>query len=244
MTKKTTIILFYCGVALVCAAILSLVNFIIVPNIRANSGEAQPFRAVGQQKEQTWYSIARDLAAKNQAGEQVKLSDLRGKVWVVAEFFAVCPHCAVRNGAELRGIYDEFKDDPDFHMVCISVDPETDNGERLRDYAKALGAEPGNWWFLNAGDEKATHDYLENTLKFFGIRERTDPADIEANGRFLHDLGLMVVDRDFNVIGKWSLAAARSEEGRALDPGQYERDKAEMIARIREELAKKDEPAN
>ena len=93
---------------------------------------------VGKQVEQEWYPIEKDLVATNQAGEKVKLSDLRGKVWVVAEFFAVCPHCAVRNGTELRAIYDKFKDHPDFHIVCISVDPKEDNIEKLKDYAKKV----------------------------------------------------------------------------------------------------------
>ena len=52
-------------------------------------------------------------------------------------------------------------------------------------------------------------------------------------------MGLMVVDRDFNVIGKWPLADARSEEGRKLDPNLYEKLKKEMTGRIREELGKK-----
>ncbi|MEK6231916.1 MAG: hypothetical protein N2A42_08675, partial [Luteolibacter sp.] len=72
----------------------------------------------------------------------------------------------------------------------------------------------------------------------------TDPAEIEANGRFLHDMGLTVVDRDFNVVGKWPLADARSEEGRKLDPGKYERDKKEMTDRLRAELGKVVEPGN
>jgi cytochrome oxidase Cu insertion factor (SCO1/SenC/PrrC family) len=242
MTKRTTIILFYCGVALVCAAILSVVNFLIVPSIRGQDQEAEVFQNTGHTEEKQWFPIEKDLAAVNQAGEQVKLSDLRGKVWVVAEFFAVCPHCAVRNGAELRVIYDEFKDHPDFHMVCISVDPDTDDAEKLGDYAEALGAVAEDWWFLNAGDEKATHDYLENTLKFFGLRERTDPAEIEANGRFQHDMGLILVDRDFNVIGKWPLSDARSEEGRKQNPGLYETMKEEMYGRIRKELGKEGKP--
>ncbi|MBC7980290.1 MAG: SCO family protein [Armatimonadetes bacterium] len=172
----------------------------------------------------------------------MKLSDLRGKVWVVAEFFAVCPHCAVRNGAELRAIYDEFKGDPDFHMVCVSVDPEIDKVGKLKKYADALGAEPENWWFLNAGEEKTTHEYLENTLKFFGIRERTDPADIDENGKFKHDMGLIVVDREFNVIGKWPLADARSEEGRKLNPGLYEKIREEIFGVISKELDKDETP--
>ena len=99
------------------------------------------------------------------------------------------------------------------------MDPENDKQEKLADYAKALGADSKNWWFLNAGDTKSTHTYLEKELKFFGIRERTDPVDIEANGRYAHDLGFLLVDREFRVIGKWPLADARSEEARKRGPG-------------------------
>lgn len=235
MSKKTTIILFYCGVALVCAAILALVNFVLVPGLSSKGKETSEFMDIRLETKEEWYPIERDLEAVNQAGEKVKLSDLRGKVWIVAEFFAICPHCAVRNGAELRAIYDEFRDNPDFHMVCISVDPETDDVEKLKTYSEALGADAKNWWFLNAGEEKATHEYLEKTLKFLGVRERTDADMIEANGKFEHDMGLIAVDRDFTTIGKWDLAFQRSEMG---SPEGYKDLKEKMIARIREELAK------
>ena len=52
------------------------------------------------------------------------------------------------------------------------------------------------------------------------------------------------MDRDFNVVGKWPLADARSEEGRKLDPGLYESLKKEMTGRIRAELGKVVEPGN
>ena len=162
MSKKTTLILFYAGVALVCVAILALVNLLILPSLKIKGAETEAFVDVGQQRQAEWFPIEKDLVATNQAGDTVKLSDLRGKVWVVAEFFAVCPHCAVRNGKELREIYDEFKDYPDFHIVCISVDPKQDDAEKLKEYAAALGADSKNWWFLNAGDEKASHEYLES----------------------------------------------------------------------------------
>ena len=239
MTKTTTLTLFYAGVALVCAAILALVNFLILPGLKTKGAETIDFANVGRQRQEAWFPIGKDLVATNQAGETVKLSDLRGKVWVVAEFFAVCPHCAVRNGKELREIYDAFKDRPDFHIVCISVDPQQDGVEKLKDYAEALGADSKNWWFLNAGDEKATHEYLEKTLKFLGVRDRTDPAQIEANGRFEHDMGLLAVSRDFSTFGKWDLAFQRSELG---TPEGYKSVKSAMMTRLREELDKKIEP--
>jgi protein SCO1/2 len=239
MKRNTTIALFYTGVAVISAAILGLAFF-----LRSRFPEPDMSSIVNAGKETTdrWFEIGSDLTAINQDGKTVKLSDLKGKVWIAAEFFAVCPHCAVRNGEELKKIQDEFGSHPDFHITCISVDPDNDKQEQLADYAKALGADSKNWWFLNAGDTKATHTYLEKELKFFGIRERTDPADIEANGRFAHDLGFLLVDRDFRVIGKWPLADARSEQARKLDPNLYQKLKTEMFDRIRMELEKNETP--
>ena len=239
MKRNTTITLFYTGVALVSAAILGLAFY-----LRAHMPKPDMAAIVntGKKSVPRWFDIKNDLTALNQDGQSVKLSGLKGKIWIAAEFFAICPHCAVRNGEELRKIYDEFKNHPDFQIVCISVDPENDKQPKLADYAKALGAETQNWWFLNAGDAKTTHAYLENELKFFGIRERTDRADIEANGRYSHDLGFLLVDRDFRVIGKWPLADARSEEARKRDPELYPRLKKELFDRIRTELENKQSP--
>jgi cytochrome oxidase Cu insertion factor (SCO1/SenC/PrrC family) len=240
MKRNTTIALFYSGVAVICIGIVSIAMWL-------GKGLNAPYQAplvvnTGKDTASQWFEIAKDLPAINQDNQAVKLSDLRGKVWVVAEFFAICPHCAVRNGEELRKIYDEFKGNPDFHITCISVDPENDKQEKLADYAKALGAETKNWWFLNAGDAKTSHEYLEKELKFFGIRERTDPLDIEANGKYAHDLGFILVDRDFKVIGKWPLADARSEEAKKRDPDLYQKLKDELFGRIRQELEKNETP--
>lgn len=238
MKRTTAITLLYTGVVFFSAIVIGggflvrslekrkrLANAPLV----VNSGAARP---------DVFFKIGKDFLATNQDKHQVKLSDLRGKVWIAAEFFAVCPRCMTRNGAELRSIYDQFRNNPDFHIACISVDPENDSPAKLGDYAKALGAETKNWWFLNGGATKPTHDYLTNELKFFSIRERLDDLDIQANGRYDHDLSLMLINRDFEVVGKWPLASARSDEAMKNDPTQYERIKDELYTRIRAELAK------
>ncbi|WP_193211562.1 SCO family protein [Luteolibacter marinus] len=239
MTDRGKITLIYSSVAVISAIILAFTIFL---GSRVPEQEQPVYSDVGAEKAETFFPIQADLTGVNQAGEQVKLSDLKGKVWIVAEFFAVCPHCAVRNGQELKSIYDEFKDHPDFQVVCISVDPTTDTPERLVDYSEALGADPSNWWFMSHPDEKETHEYLEKELRFFGIRERTDPMDAEANGRFAHDMGIMLVDREWNVIGKWPLADARSEEGRKQDPQLYEKLKQQLYDRVEAELEKNETP--
>ncbi len=242
MKRNTTIALFYTGVAVICVGIVSTAMWL-------GKGLNAPYQApvvvnTGKDTVQSWFPITKDLSATNQDNKAVKLSDLRGKVWLVAEFFAVCPNCAVRNGQELRAIYDEFKSQPDFHIACVSIDPESDDVEKLEDYSKALGADSKNWWFLNAGDAKTTHEYLEQTLKFIKVQNRIDPLDIETNGKYSHDMAFTLVDRDFNVIGKWDLVGLKSESGEKLAPGFYQKYKAELFDRIRAELAKKPTAGN
>jgi protein SCO1/2 len=239
MNDRGKIIAIYSGVAVISAALIGGGMYLShqvpdqpVPEITTE------FTDVGTPKEDVFLPIKADFTGVNQAGEQVKLSDLKGKVWIVSEFFAICPHCAVRNGDELKRIYEEFKDHPDFQMVCVSVDPETDTHEQLEAYGKALGADPKNWWFISHPNQQETHDYLEKTLGFFKVRERTDQLDRESNGRFAHDMGIMLVDREWNILGKWPLYDAKSAEGRKRDPHLYENLRADLISRLEAELEK------
>lgn len=245
MTKKTTLTLFYGGIALLCVAIITLSRYLHNKNESSNRMPGIEHKVVNTGKEEAkdWFVIQEDLEATNQEGKSVKLSDLKGKVWLAANFFAVCPMCAQRNGEELHKIYDAFGDHPDFHIVCISVDPENDDVERLKGYGEALGANPASWWFLNAGSEEKTHRYIEEQLKFFGVRERKDPDDIASNGRFAHDLAFILVDRQFRVIGKWPLSDARSPEAKERQPGLYDELKKDLFERIRAELENDQDPS-
>lgn len=229
MTRNVKIVCIYLLTALASAAILGMAFW-----VRSGLIEREKPYVVntGAEVHETLFPIASDLEATNQAGQRVKLSDLKGKVWVVAEFFAVCPHCAMRNGQELRDLLNEFGTDPDFHLTCISIDPETDNVEKLKDYSSALNADPKNWWFLTTSHNAKAHAYMEETMKFFKIKMRTDPADIESNGKYAHDLGLALVNKNFEVVGKWPLADARKN-----DPVLYESLKRDMYEKIRQELA-------
>lgn len=229
MNERSKIVLIYSVVAVVSAGIIGTA---LMLRSRLPKPEFGEIVDAGRADPGAWFEISSDLQATNQAGEQVSLSDLRGKVWIVAEFFAVCPKCAVRNGSDLREIYDEFKGNPDFHLVCVSVDPEADTVEKLGEYATALGADVSNWWFLT-GEREELHRYLTNELKFLDIRERSDPDEVEQLGRYAHDLGLMVVDRSWRVIGKRDLAWAREEGGE----GTYEEWKEDLKQRVRGALA-------
>ncbi|WP_052572870.1 SCO family protein [Haloferula sp. BvORR071] len=235
MNDRGKIAMIYGSVAVISAA---FIGGMIYLGKQVPEQPVPNFTEVGTPKEMQFFQIKNDLSGVNQTGKEVKLSDLKGKVWVVTEFLAVCPHCGIRNGKDLSEIYHAFKDHPDFHMVNISVDPKNDTREVFQDYGKVLGADPEKWWFMSHPDEKETHDYLEKQLGFMGVRLRKDPVDQQVNGRFAHDMGIMLVDREWNVIGKWPLYDAASDEGRKQDPELYERLKKDMMDRIKAELEK------
>lgn len=233
MNRKSQLILIYSAVA-----VLSVAMILFFRGVGADMPEADMplISDAGKEEVGPLYTIEKDIPFTNQIGEEVSLMDLKDKVTVMAEFFAVCPHCAVRNGKELAEIYKQFGDHPDFRIVCISVDPETDQVEQLKAYGDALGADAKNWWFVRGKSEEEVHRYLEEELKFFKIKRWVNPVDIASNGRFSHDMDFIVVDRDLQAIGKWPLVGARSESESQRDPGRYGREKTEMFTRIREEL--------
>jgi cytochrome oxidase Cu insertion factor (SCO1/SenC/PrrC family) len=236
MNRKSQLILIYTVV--VVASVLMITSFLRI-GAGVPTADLPLVSDAGKEETGPLFTIERDIKLTNQVGEEVRLTeDLRGKVTVLAEFFAVCPHCAVRNGKELVEIYKQFGDHPDFQIVCISVDPETDAVPQLKAYGDALGADPGNWWFASGESEEEVHRYLEEELKFFKIRRWVNEVDIASNGRFSHDMDFYVIDRDLQALGKWPLVGARSEEESKRDPGRYGREKLDMFETIEEELAK------
>ena len=118
MNDKLKIAAIYGSVVLVAVIVIGTSMWI-------RNSRKEAFQSVGAERPEVLLTLEKDLVATNQDGKEVRLSDLKGKVWIGLEFFATCPACAKRNYTDLLKIYAEFKDDPNFHMVCISVDPET-----------------------------------------------------------------------------------------------------------------------
>lgn len=215
MSDKGKIVAIYTMVALVSVGVIGTALW-----IRAARKEAfshKPIAVdVGREEPAVLMTLGKDLAATNQEGKQVRLSELKGKVWIGMQFFASCPQCAKRNYNDLIKLYAEFRDEPNFHMVCITVDPDTDGVEQLQAYAEALEADASNWWFLT-GPREELHGYMLREMKFLDIRERTDPEAIATEGRYAHDLGLEIFRPGWELIDKADLAFAATQGEEAHD---------------------------
>lgn len=214
MSDKAKIVAIYVGAALLLVAVTLMSLFVRIGRDAKEKREMELRIAknVGRERAAEMVRLEKDLVAVNQAGEEVRLSELKDKVWLAAQFFAECPMCAQRNGDHLARFYEKYRDNPDFHIVCVSVDPENDDPEKLSEVAKVLNADVSNWWFLT-GDRETLHNYMTEEMKFLSVRERTDPVEIDAKGRFAHDMGVAVFGKGMVMKEKKDLFFAREQGG-------------------------------
>ena len=119
--------------------------------------------------------------------------------------------CLKRNDHGLTALYEKFKDNPDFVIVCVTVDPENDRVEQMANYADALGADPSNWWFLT-GDPSKLLPYMENTIQYSKIQKREDPDEAAKMGAFAHDMQFAVFDRKLGMVKRVNLDRALLED--------------------------------
>lgn len=84
-------------------------------------------------------------------GTLVSSESLKGQPYVVSFFFTLCPSICVTQNQKLKELQEAFAGQ-DVKFLSISVDPENDTPEQLREYAARFGADPKQWLFLTADD--------------------------------------------------------------------------------------------
>lgn len=216
MNDKQKIVVIYVSVAVICVLILATTW--LIQGRHADKRPPEPPQYTLQEEFEPLLTLEKDLVLKHQDGREVNMSDLKGKVWAFAQFYATCPMCAKRNAQGLKALYEKFKDEPDFAVVCITVNPENDGVEQMASYAEGLGADGGNWWFLT-GEAAALKDYMVNEMKFQEIVKREDPEEAARLGAYEHDMSIAVYDRNMSMISRHDLYNAR-KRGEAFLKGE------------------------
>jgi protein SCO1/2 len=115
----------------------------------------------GQQAQQTVaQKYFTDVVLLDQEGRKVRFYTdvLRGKTVVINAFFTTCTSVCPPMNRNMEKIQAALGDrvGKDVFLVSISVDPETDTPERLKEYAAKFHAGPG-WLFLTG--KKANVDW-------------------------------------------------------------------------------------
>lgn len=162
-----------------------------------------------------------DVPVVDQDGRRLSFPDLvRGKAVAIDFIYTRCDTTCPTLSATLREVQDRLgaRLSRDVALISVSVDPENDTPERLRDYAATFGAGPG-WRFVTG----AKRD-VDALLRAFGVpagRPEDHPALVLVGdgrtGRFTRVQGLGFADALAGLIER----AAASSEGATPAAARY-----------------------
>jgi len=88
-----------------------------------------------------------DFVLTERKGNTVSSDDLKGQPYIVSFFYSTCPSICVQQNQMVQELQKEFEGEG-VRFVSISVDPETDTPEAMREYAARFGADPEKWLFM------------------------------------------------------------------------------------------------
>ena len=123
----------------------------------------------------------------DQDGNKLSRQDLTGSVWVCNFIFTRCPGpCPMMTSrmVELQHALDRAKDDR-VRLVTVTVDPEFDTPEVLKDYAQKVKADTKRWSFLTGNREE---------IEEFVVKGMLQPLAEEPDGLPAHSTRFVIVD--------------------------------------------------
>ena len=155
------------------------------------------------------------FALMSQDGNPVTLIGLRGKVVAVSFFYTACPDICPLLTQKLVEVQDALGEDfgKKIAFVSITVDPEHDTPEMLKDYAAAWEAKTAGWSFLS-GPPEAVRDVVRR----YGVYVAKT-----AEGGIDHTLLTSIIDPR-GVLRVQYL-------GMRFDPGEFRRDLLSLVAK-------------
>ena len=125
-------------------------------------------------------------------GNLISKKELTGKVWVADFIFTTCTMaCPVMTG-NMNLIHKAFKNNDKVRIVSISVYPEYDTPEILKEYASRYNANTNRWHFLT-GPEENVKLVIKNGFKM------GDYEDI-----IFHSEKFALVDQNGNIRGYYN----------------------------------------
>ena len=145
-----------------------------------------PTRQVGQERSLPEIAPAPEFTLTSQDGAQVALADLRGKVVAVTFIYTFCVDTCPVLTPMMSFIQDQLGADfgAKIAFVSITVDPERDTPEVLKEYAQAFGANLAGWSFLTGPS-----DTIRDVTRRYGVF-----AAKSANGEVDHTTLTSIID--------------------------------------------------
>ncbi|MGO4904593.1 SCO family protein [Flavobacterium sp. W20_MBD1_R3] len=128
----------------------------------------------------------------NQDNKKITNETYKGKVYVLEFFFSTCPTICPKMNESMLLIEKKFFGNPNFGIVSITIDPEHDTAEVLKEHAEFLGVKSSNWNFLT-GDKAYIFNLANKGFNLYAGENKNVEGGFEHSGLFA------LVDKNGNI---------------------------------------------
>ncbi len=125
-----------------------------------------------------------DFEFMNQEGKKITNKTFENKVYVVEFFFSTCPTICPIMKKKMLTIQDAFFGNPEFGIASISITPEIDTQEILKEYAKNNDITHKNWHLLTGKSEDVVYALSNKGFKLYAGKGDEDHGGFEHSGLF------------------------------------------------------------
>lgn len=171
----------------------------------------QTFQGPDGKKE---YHKLGELSLTDHNGNAVNMAQFDTNIIVANIFFATCPEVCPEMNKQVQVIAEKFRKNPKIRFVSISIDPESDSVQALKQYARRFNADALKWQFCT-GSKTEIYDWVLNDLLL---------ANEQKGANFIHDDKVVIIDKKKHI--------------RAILPtrGPTNKDKFEMLKNIEADI--------
>ena len=125
-----------------------------------------------------------DFEFTNQNGKRITNKTYEDKVYVVEFFFSTCPTICPLMNEKMVSIQDEFSLNSNFGIASISITPEIDTPEILKEYAEENKITHPNWHLLTGKSEDFVYALSNKGFKLYAGKGDEDHGGFEHSGLF------------------------------------------------------------
>ncbi len=145
-------------------------------------------------------SYVQDFSFTDQDNQAVTQKNVDGKVFVTEYFFTTCKGICPKMNANMKLVFDKFKDNPNFAIISHTSMPETDSVPLLKAYQeKMIGADPhyvAKWYFVT-GDKDSLYKMARQSY----LLDNDKNNSINIAEAFIHTQFFSLVDKKKRVRG-------------------------------------------
>lgn len=128
----------------------------------------------------------------DQNNKLISNKDYAGKVYVLEFFFTTCPTICPKMNLNMLTIQNAFFGNPNFGIVSITINPENDTPQVLKEHAQKLGVKSSNWHFLS-GDKTKIFDLANKGFNVY-VGQNS-----KVNGGFEHSGLFALIDKNGDI---------------------------------------------